>query len=785
MLEHTPFGRHLNLTVRGASHAPALTFALSGLPVGLRVDETELAAFMARRAPGRDTLSTARHETDAVTFTSGLANGHTTHEPLAGRIANEDMRPHDYGSERTIPRPGHADFGQWIEHGRIPTGGGANSGRLTAAYCAAGGVCLQALRARGVSIRAEIAEIGGCTRDFDATIASARAEGDSVGGIVTCTVDGLPAGLGGALFAGLESELAAAFFAIPGVRGVSFGNGFDAARLKGSENDDPFTVDHGFVRTATNRHGGVLGGRTTGMPLVVRIAFKPTPTIFKPLPSVDLATMTAATCAMKGRHDPCIVRRALPVVEAMTAFSLLDAWLAQEAATPRICLTLTGKTLAENDAQYAVQRYFTDMLELRVDLLSSSERNDVSAWAHAQRLPIILTFRRACDGGAFSGSEEERVDFFRRTLKPQCGFAYVDFEDDFRHDELSDLAHAAGVRIIRSQHLFTASASDIPARCRALCNTSDEIAKLAFMPQSLADVTRLFHETANFTDVPHVVCAMGAKGLSSRILTAHTHSLWTYTSVSGLGDIGHITPYELVRTYRFRSLTHDTALYGVCGFPLKHTRSPEINNAAFAAYDHDGVMIPFPADTAEEAFAFMKTLGMRGMAVTIPHKRAIMALLDKCDDDAQAVGAVNTVVREGGKFVGYNTDVAGFTEALTDFLGTTVVRRAALLGDGGAAQAVKVALANLNMPFDVFHRTTPKGTYDLIVNATPVDPIPDYAFTGQECVFDLGYVPDVTPLMARAHAAGCRVSNGFSMLVVQAREQRRLYEAARTLEAES
>ena len=205
----------------------------------------------------------------------------------------------------------------------------------------------------------------------------------------------------------------------------------------------------------------------------------------------------------------------------------------------------------------------------------------------------------------------------------------------------------------------------------------------------------------------------------------------------------------------------------------------EINNAAFAAEDYDAVMVPMPAKSAKEALAFMKAMNMQGMAVTIPHKFSIMPLLDRVSPFARKVGAVNTVVKKGGSYIGHNTDVLGFEEAFLAFAGDLTDKKVALLGDGGAAQAVKVALSRLGVKFDVFHRTQPKRGYDILVNATPVDPIPDYVFTGRELVYDLGYVPEITPLMARSAAVGCKVENGFSMLISQARAQRSEYEKAR------
>lgn len=586
------FGNHLKLTVRGASHARRMTFTLANFPAGVRLDEAELAAFMERRAPGRDRLSTQRREPDRVAFTEGLSGGVTTGAVLRGEIASVDMRPRDYGAERTIPRPGHADFGQWVEMGRIPTGGGKNSGRLTAPLCAVGGLCLQLLRTRGIAVTARVETIRGKTDEAAqiAEIEQARKEGDSVGGTIVCTVTGVPAGLGGALYEGLESELSAAMFAIPGVKGVEFGTGFACTLMKGSEFNDAFVAEDGVVKTATNRQGGILGGRASGMPIEFRVALRPTPTIFKEQPSIDLKTMRPAPLSMKGRHDPCIVRRAVPVVEALTAFSIADAILADEASRTRICLTLTGRTLAEDVAQYNSQRYFTDLVELRVDLLEPAERAKAADFPALVPVPVILTFRRKVDGGAFEGPESERVAFFNQTIRRSNNqpirFAYVDFEEDFRHDDLSVLARAAGVKVVRSMHDFTGPVPDIVAKCRELRGDSEDVPKIAFMPKTAADVERLFAETVDFTDVPHVLCAMGPLGLVSRVLAVRTHSLWTYASVGGLGKIGHVTPYDLVRTYRVRSITPSAQVRRV---PAEEV---ELANLRFADEDEDVVALP-------------------------------------------------------------------------------------------------------------------------------------------------------------------------------------------------
>jgi len=314
-------GTTLKLDVWGESHAPAIGMRLEGFPAGEAVDRAALQAFMERRAPGRDAFSTARKEPDVPEFHQGLGpDGVTTGDAIEAIIRNTDTRSRDY--EKTVPRPGHADSPNYVKTGRIPPGGGANSGRLTAAMCIAGGLCLQALARRGIRVATRLAQVG--------DIAAAKAAGDSVGGIVEAEVTGLPVGLGGPMFEGIDGALAQAMFGIPGVKGVEFGRGFAAAGLKGSENNDPFAIVDGKVVTTTNNAGGVLGGMTSGMPLVFRVALKPTPSIYMPQQSVDLKTMQPTVLQIRGRHDPRIARRAMPVVEGLAAFVVLDALLTEE-----------------------------------------------------------------------------------------------------------------------------------------------------------------------------------------------------------------------------------------------------------------------------------------------------------------------------------------------------------------------------------------------------------------------------------------------------------------------
>lgn len=349
------FGSSLKITIFGQSHAPAIGVCIEGFPAGFRPDFDALDAFLARRAPGQGAYATARREADRPECLSGLAEGQTCGAPLTAVIRNTDTRSGDYAGLKDVPRPGHADYPAQVKWGgaQDAAGGGHFSGRLTAPLCIAGGLCLQYLQARGIAVGAHIERIGGVSdRRFDpvqpelpvpagvlpvlsapagermlAEIAAAKAEGDSVGGCIECAVTGLPTGLGSPMFDGMENRLARILFGIPAVKGLEFGNGFACAGLRGSENNDPYSMDGGAVRTRTNNAGGILGGLTTGMPLVFRAAIKPTPSIARPQESVSLSRRENTTLEIHGRHDPCIVPRAVPCVEAAAAVAILDALL--------------------------------------------------------------------------------------------------------------------------------------------------------------------------------------------------------------------------------------------------------------------------------------------------------------------------------------------------------------------------------------------------------------------------------------------------------------------------
>ena len=321
------YGENLKISIFGQSHSEAIGVVIDGLPAGFEVDMDELGEFLARRAPGQGKHTTSRKEPDRPEFLSGLAGGKTCGAPLAAVIRNTNTRSSDYDNIRDIPRPGHADFAARIKYGGAEdvSGGGHFSGRLTAPLCIAGGIALQILKEKGITVKAEIKEIGGKKDGFLETVEEARLDADSVGGVIECIIEGVPAGYGNPMFGGVENKIASCVFGIPAVKGVEFGAGFEAARMRGSENNDEFYYEEdGRVRTRTNNHGGILGGITTGMPIVFRAAFKPTPSIGKPQKSISFSEKKDAVLEIKGRHDPCVVMRAVPCIEAAAAITVLD-----------------------------------------------------------------------------------------------------------------------------------------------------------------------------------------------------------------------------------------------------------------------------------------------------------------------------------------------------------------------------------------------------------------------------------------------------------------------------
>jgi len=348
-------GDKIKCTVFGQSHSEAIGVVIEGVPAGIPLNMDFINKFMARRAPGKGKHTTSRKETDNPKIVSGIVDGVTCGAPICAVIENGDTRSADYENLKKVPRPGHADFTAYTKFDTFNDirGGGQFSGRLTAPLCFAGAVCMQLLSERGISIAAHISRIADVkdtpidpidpqedlfsveNKDFPvidndagrqmlSVIEEARLDGDSVGGIIECAVCGLDTGYGDPMFDGVENAIARAVFGVPGIKGIEFGAGFDVARMRGSENNDPFTVKDGKVVTATNNCGGILGGISNGMPIVFRCAVKPTPSIAKEQRSVDLTNNENTSLVVKGRHDPCIVPRAVPAIEAVTAIAIAN-----------------------------------------------------------------------------------------------------------------------------------------------------------------------------------------------------------------------------------------------------------------------------------------------------------------------------------------------------------------------------------------------------------------------------------------------------------------------------
>lgn len=385
------YGENIKMTIFGQSHSPAIGMTLEGVMAGESFDAEKLNHFMHRRAPGRNDISTPRKEADVPEFLSGVLNCESTFvtcgTPITAIIRNTNTRSQDYSMLKRIPRPGHADYTAEVKYNGFQdfAGGGHFSGRLTAPLCIAGGIVKQLLEKNGIYIFARISSIGSIedkgslteyanarmkamskddievsdeinsansielsgkinpvnlieNKDFPVLddeqgklmiekILQVKAEGDSIGGTIECCIVGLPAGLGDPMFDGMENRIASAMFGIPAVKGIEFGAGFEASKMLGSQNNDAFCIENGTVRTKTNNAGGILGGITNGMPVTVRVAVKPTPSIAKEQDSVDLEKMENAKLVVEGRHDPCIVQRAVPCVEAAAALAIYDAWV--------------------------------------------------------------------------------------------------------------------------------------------------------------------------------------------------------------------------------------------------------------------------------------------------------------------------------------------------------------------------------------------------------------------------------------------------------------------------
>ena len=460
-------------------------------------------------------------------------------------------------------------------------------------------------------------------------------------------------------------------------------------------------------------------------------------------------------------------------------------------ATPQLCVTVTAPTTAElRERRDGVAD--ADLIELRLDTVS--DPNVAGALAGRHR-PVIVTCRPPWEGGSFAGSEEERRRILGDALA--LGAEYVDIE--WRAGFTDLLARAGGRRIVLSTHDFTGMPADLPGQVQAMRSAGAELVKVSVTPQCLADCVPLLALGAGASKHGSrhggmVTIGMGEYGVATRVLPGRFGSAWTYAGA--LRDVGQVTASALLEEYRFRSITDSTAVYGVVGGAIAHSVSPSMHNAAFGAARLDAVYLRFPAASADDFMAFGRALGISGASVTIPHKVALFDRVDEVEAVARRIGAINTIRVADGRWIGGNTDASGFLHPLLNRV-ELKGRRAAVLGAGGAARAVAVALASSGCSVRVHARDRAKAadtaaiasaevgpwppepdSWDLLINCTPIGmhpridetPVPADQLTGQ-VVYDLVYNPLMTRLLREAAARGCHTIGGLDMLVGQADEQ--------------
>ncbi len=649
------YGKNFKVTLGGTSHGPEVNVRIEGVPEGTVIDYKELDYFMERRqAKGLD-FATGRHEPDDINWRRGVLNfggelGIVSDSVIEAYVENKDVRPEDYERFKEVPRPGHADFAAIMKDGEKAeiAGGGRFSGRLTVGLCIAGGIAKQILEKRGITIFTDIAEIGGDDNpiDFEDLLGAAQGQKDSVGGIIECGVMGVKAGsCGDSYWDGLEGRIAQAIFGIPGVKGVEFGSGFEGTRTMGSVNNDPFAFDEeGNVITLTNNHGGILGGIASGMPIVVKAAIKPTPSIGKEQQSVNLKTGKLEKISVTGRHDPCIVPRALPCVEAAVAIALLDALMEEERPESE------GDTIEA--LRSAIDRQDDIILNALTERFKAAER--IGAIKAAGGMPV---------------------------------------QDETREREVL-------------KRVEEKVPSEYEAHARAVMETLIEESK--------------------------------KKQIKSK------------------------------------------APFGILGRKLGHSYSPEIHRLIGEKTGNPYEFQIFEREP-EELEAFIKGDEWEGLTVTIPYKEKVIPLLDSLSPEAALIGAVNVVVRQEGKLVGYNTDYFGFIHSL-EMAGVAVKDKSCLiLGQGGASKAVLQALKDMGaQKAEAFSARKPDEIpgedVEIIVNTTPVGMFPKTegmpadpsAFPKAEWLIDIVYNPLRTHFLCKGKEKGLKTLGGMGMLVAQA-----------------
>lgn len=483
---------------------------------------------------------------------------------------------------------------------------------------------------------------------------------------------------------------------------------------------------------------------------------------------------------------------------------------------PKVCLVLTENTIDKNIQLIERYRQWIDIVELRADFLDPQELLHIRTFPKIAHIPVILTVRRFLDGGQFKGGEGSRITLFARGLAfadtdPLDNFAYLDLESDVQAPSLEEAAQAFNIGIIRSIHSIKTPIKDIAAKIREIRRTDEEIVKIAYKADNLAEVTALFKQAQQLNG-QNTLIAMGKYGIPSRILAPKLHSSFVYTMPREYIAKYHleqeyIDPITLTELYRFRAINDQTGIYGVAGTDTTKSLSPAIHNRGFEKKELNAVYIPISGTNIQEVIEFAECTGIAGLSITHPFKFDVIPFLDSLGPVSTACGAVNTVLFNGGKRQGLNTDIDGFIRALQEFLHVRNLRfkHVAIIGTGGAAHAIANAVHQLHGKACVFGRSAEKAKKladrynfqweildlasvrilkkysEIIIQSTSVgmhegeDPLEFYSFSGNEKVFDVIYVPEKTMLLKRAEAAGCHICNGYDMLRYQAYKQFELF----------
>jgi 3-dehydroquinate dehydratase/shikimate dehydrogenase len=481
----------------------------------------------------------------------------------------------------------------------------------------------------------------------------------------------------------------------------------------------------------------------------------------------------------------------------------------------KICLCLTAKTLARDLEILEKYRKYVDIAELRADCLYPDERFHIRRFPGMADIPVILTIRRGIDGGYYTEAEGRRIAILAQGLAfadadRRRNFAYVDLEEDLDVPSLEEAARAFGTRIIRSWHNHNGVDNDLPGKLRKMRRIGDELVKAAVTAESLDDVIKVYRAAKETADIDKVLLCMGEYGANTRILAERLGSRISYTTPSGEDDLapaapGQLDPKELSELYRFRNITASTPVFAVTGYPLKVTGSPKFFNTLFGFEQIDAVYVPIPADSIRSLVQLAEEIGIRGVSVTVPYKEEILPYLVGKSKEVDYIGACNTIVAGPRGWTGYNTDAAGFSDSLLDFIGRKDLRgkKITIVGAGGVARAVAAEAHRLKGKALIINRTVARARNlaelyrfawagldvrgldmmesfsDIIIQTSSVgmnpnpeaDPIDFYNFTGREIVMDMIYEPEKTLCLRRAEAAGCRILNGYDMLHRQARYQ--------------